>query len=369
MKIQTIEETRVKENTIEANIVDTSSISKVVKNKNMLITGGTGSIGRAILNQVLPHEPANIIIFSRDEQKQLQMKKDYCDYSNISFRLGDTRNKDNLISACKNQDVVFHTSALKDIVSDELNPDEAIDTNTIGTRNLIAASIEQKVKRVVNISTDKAVYSTSVLGATKFLAERLIIAANKRQQDTILCNVRFGNVVGSRGSIIPVLAEQIQKNRTITITDPEMTRFMMTLDAAAKLVLGVSSISKGGETIVLKMKSTTVRKIANEIKNIVSEKTGLDIKSIKEKLIGRRESEKLHEALLSEEEMSCTFEHGDFLIIDNDNNWPNQNKNFNPKWTYSNTTEKFSDSEIYQIVLKCLTNFEKDQVPILLKKY
>ena len=347
---------KISRDEVEPNVTDLSNVSKIIKNKNILITGGTGSIGNAILNQALLYNPAKITIFSRDEQKQLQMKKEYYNYSNVDFQLGDVRSIENMMSACKNQDIVFHTAALKDVVSDELNPHEAIDTNTNGTRNMIAAAVERKVKQVVNISTDKAVCPTSVLGATKLLAEKLIINKSKKQTNTIFCNVRFGNVIGSRGSIIPIWIDQIQRKKTMTITDPHMTRFMMTLDDAARLVLHAATISKGGETIILKMKAATVGNLAKATKNIMSKKLSLASDEICEKTTGRRNGEKIHEALLSEEEKNHTVESKDFLIINNHVSC--QNKTFESKWTDSDATDQMSYSEIAQTVSDCLKSLK-----------
>lgn len=338
-----------------------SLLSSILKDKNILITGATGSIGKTILRQVLLYKPKHVTLLSRDEHKQLEMKKFYGKRYDIDFQLGDIRNLSILMSVCKNQDVVFHTAALKDVVSDELNPWEAIETNVIGTRNIIEASIERNVRKVINISTDKAVYPTSVLGGSKMLAERLITDANKKQKNTIFCNVRFGNVIGSRGSVIPVLVKQIRKKRIITITDPDMTRFMMTLDDAVKLVLHAAAISKGGETIVLKMKSICIEQLIKAIKLMVAEKDGIDLECIKTKVIGSRKGEKIHEMLLSKEESSHVTEKDSFLII-NQNEINDKSNNFDQKWIYSNTTDKLSNLEISRIVSKYLEQDEDDDV-------
>ncbi len=335
-----------------------SSSPSVIKDKNILITGGTGSIGRTILEHILLHEPKHVVLLNRDQHRQLEMQKFYRKRSNIEFQLGDVRNLNTMMNVCKNKDVIFHTAALKDVVLDELNPSESIETNVIGTRNLIYAAVERKAKRVVNISTDKAVYPTSVLGGTKMLAERLITDASRHQKDTIFCNVRFGNVVGSSGSVIPVLVNKIRKKRTVAITDPDMTRFMMTLDDAVQLVLHAAAISMGGETMVLKMKAVRIGNLIEGIKSVVAQNDGFDLKRVKTKIIGSRNGEKTHEMLLSKEELTHVVETNDFLIY-NQNFTQTQNGTFDQKWIYSNTVEQFSWSEICKIVSDHLEQDEK----------
>jgi len=315
-------------------------------NKTVLITGGTGSLGKTIFREIIKHKPKKIIIFSRDEFKQKQMRDEFKTHRDIiSFTIGDVRNYESLSNALKNVDVVFHTAALKDVVVDEANPLEAIRTNVIGTKNIISAAIEQKVSRVVNTSTDKAIMPQSVLGATKLLAERLI-TSSQNSPYTILCNVRYGNVLGSRGSIVPLIRKQIESQSTVRITDPAMTRYIMSLKEAAGLVIDAAQIARGGETFVLKMKSVKLDNYIDSIILCVSQRLSISPKSVRTEITGSRPGERKHEYLLFEDENVQKINEKLYVV----NPDPKSNPNSNEKWYSSEVAEKMTDSEIKKII-------------------
>ena len=225
------------------------------ENKNILVIGGTGTIGQALVNRIVLQKPKVVRIFSRDEFKQHQMQQKLEGFRNIRFLLGDVRDKERIYKAMHGIDVVFDLAALKHVPACEYNPFEAVKTNVLGTQNVIESSIENKVKRVIYASSDKAVSPTNTMGATKLLAERLIVSADywKGGKTPIFAAVRFGNVVNSRGSVVPLWEEQILNKREITVTDPDMTRFMISIDSAVALTLNACEMAKGGEIFVLKM--------------------------------------------------------------------------------------------------------------------
>ena len=315
-------------------------------NKTILITGGTGSLGKTIFEGIIQLEPKKIIIFSRDEFKQKQMREEFKAYEDIlSFTIGDVRDRESISNALKNVDVVFHTAALKDVVVDEDNTLEAIKTNVIGTKNVILASIEQNVSRLINISTDKAVRPQSVLGATKLLAEKLI-TSYQSSSSIILCNVRYGNVLGSRGSIVPVVRKQIESQHTVKITDPTMTRYIMSLKEAAGLVIDAAQIARGGETFVLKMKSVRLDTYIENIISCISERSHILPNSVRREIIGSRPGERKHEYLLFEDENIQKIK-GKLYVVNPD---PKLGPNNNEKWYSSEVAEKMTDSEIKKII-------------------
>jgi len=321
------------------------------RNKIVLITGGTGSLGKILCKKIIQYEIKKIIIYSRDEFKQKQMKKEFCDVlEKMVFRIGDVRDYDSLLRALKDVNIVFHTAALKDIIVDENNPLEAIETNIIGAKNVVYASINQNVDKVINISTDKAIRPKNAYGATKLLTEKIVSAASKESQHTILCTVRYGNVLGSRGSIVPLVIEQIITQNKVEMTDPDMTRYIMSLHEAAGLVLSAAKIARGGETFVLKMKSI---RLDSYIKNIIlcaTEKLGLpEPKNIE--IIGSRQGEKKHEVLLFQDENVQRIKDKLFIITSN----PTSDLSEDKKWYSSEIASKISDSEIQKIILDYIT--------------
>lgn len=294
----------------------------MVKDKIILITGGTGSFGNAALKYFLSQEPKEIRIFSRDEKKQEDLRLFYDDLK-IKFYLGDVRDKNSMYEAVKDVDYVFHAAALKQVPSCEFFPFEAIKTNVIGTENLIKISSELKVKKLVLLSTDKAVYPINAMGISKAMAEKVLIAASRMQNkfDTILCATRYGNVMASRGSVIPKFVNQIENHQPITITDPNMTRFLMSLDESVKLVMQAFAKGNQGDIFVQKSPATKIITLAKALKIIFNSKVDINI-------IGTRHGEKKHETLVSREEMAFVEDLNEYYRISSDNRDLNYSKFF-----------------------------------------
>lgn len=294
----------------------------MVEDKIILITGGTGSFGNAALKYFLSQEPKEIRIFSRDEKKQEDLRLFYDDLK-IKFYLGDVRDKNSMYEAVKDVDYVFHAAALKQVPSCEFFPFEAIKTNVIGTENLIKISSELKVKKLVLLSTDKAVYPINAMGISKAMAEKVLIAASRMQNkfDTILCATRYGNVMASRGSVIPKFVNQIENHQPITITDPNMTRFLMSLDESVKLVMQAFAKGNQGDIFVQKSPATKIITLAKALKIIFNSKVDINI-------IGTRHGEKKHETLVSREEMAFVEDLNEYYRISSDNRDLNYSKFF-----------------------------------------
>lgn len=273
-------------------------------NKSVLLIGGTGSIGTVLVEKILKCKPKVIRIYSRDEYKQFLMKQKFEKTKDMRYLIGDIRDKERLQRAMKNIDIVINLAALKHVPSCEYNPFEAIKTNVLGTQNMIEAAIDEKVDRVLYTSTDKAISPTNTMGATKLLAERLISSANyfKGGEKPIFSAVRFGNVMGSRGSVIPLFKEQILKERCITITEPTMSRFMMTITQAVELILKCLYCAEGGEIFVLKMPVVQLGVLAEVVVEEVCKKYNIDRKEVKIKTIGLRQGEKMYEELMTADE-------------------------------------------------------------------
>lgn len=285
-------------------------------NKKILITGGTGTIGQHLVRRILRDAPAVIRIFSRDEYKQFEMQQALYEHqTTLRYLIGDIRDADRLTRAMEGIDYVFHLAAMKHVPACEYNPFEAVQTNVIGTQNVIQAAIQAGVQKVLFTSTDKAISPTNTYGATKLTAERLISAAEfqKGAKQTIFSSVRFGNVMGSRGSVIPLFLNQMKENRSITITDPEMLRYMMTPGQAIELMLKANSLAHGGEVFVLKM---PVIKMGDLALVLIEEKTRGEVaSSIEVKTIGLRPGEKRYEELMSHEEYMNALELEDMYVI------------------------------------------------------
>lgn len=287
------------------------------KNKRILITGGTGSIGSVIVKELLKYDPYRIRIFSRDESKQFElMHKLECREPLVNFLIGDIRDKERLNMAMENIDIVFHAAALKHVVSCEKNPFEAVKTNVQGTQNVIDCAFANKVDKVIGISTDKATDPTNVMGCTKLLAEKSMLATYfyKGSKKTKFCFVRFGNVLGSRGSVVPLFINQIKKGGPLTISDPEMTRFLMTIEDAVNLVFKSSVLMKGREIFILKMPTVTIKDLAQAVLEVMQEKYNAS-KNIDIKIIGKRDGERKHEKLLTKEESENSLETDEMFII------------------------------------------------------
>jgi UDP-glucose 4-epimerase len=279
-------------------------------NKTLLITGGTGSFGNAVLGRLLASGLTEVRIFSRDEKKQDDMRKRYAD-PKIKFYIGDVRDMRSITAAMRGADYVFHAAALKQVPSCEFHPMEALRTNVLGTENVLEAAIAAGVRRVVCLSTDKAVYPINAMGISKALMEKVMVATsrNLEQTKTVICGTRYGNVMASRGSVIPLFVEQVQASNPVTVTDPEMTRFMMTLDDAVELVLYAFEHGRNGDIFVQKAPAATVRVVAQAILGLMN-KPGHPIQEI-----GTRHGEKLYETLLSREEMACAEDLGGYFRV------------------------------------------------------
>jgi UDP-glucose 4-epimerase len=282
------------------------------KNKNLLITGGTGSFGNEVLSQFLESDIAEIRIFSRDEKKQEDMRISF-NNKKLKFYLGDVRNYQSIKSALKGVDYVFHAAALKQVPSCEFYPMEAIETNILGAENVINAAIKENVKSAVFLSTDKAVYPINAMGLSKAMMEKLVSAkARDVNVNNTLCTTRYGNVMASRGSVIPLFVSQIQSGKPLTITDPQMTRFMMSLSESVDLVKFAFKEGQSGDIFVKKSPSATVLVLAKALLEIFNAKNEIQY-------IGTRHSEKLYETLLSREEMQTAEDMGDYFRIPSDN--------------------------------------------------
>ncbi|MHA7579390.1 UDP-N-acetylglucosamine 4,6-dehydratase family protein [Paenibacillus vandeheii] len=287
------------------------------KGKKILIIGGTGTIGSHLVRRLLEDEPDVIRIFSRDEHKQYEMAIELQAFSQkLRFLIGDVRDQKRLSRAMEGIDHVFHLAAMKHVPSCEYNPFEAVQTNVLGTQNVIQAALENNVIKVLFTSTDKAISPTNTYGATKLTAERLISAAEyqKGSKNTIFSSVRFGNVMGSRGSVIPLFKKQILENKEITITDPDMLRYMMTPSQAIELILQANEMASGGEVFVLKMPVIRIGKLAEAVIEIVSKKYDID-KSIGIKCVGLRPGEKRYEELMTLDEQLIAIENEEMFII------------------------------------------------------
>lgn len=283
------------------------------KNSTVLITGGTGSFGQTILKHFLKTDVNEIRIFSRDEKKQEELRLSL-NNPKLKFYIGDVRNYDSLQQAMKNVDYVFHAAALKQVPSCEFYPLEALRTNVQGTENAMNAAIACNVKRMVFLSTDKAVYPINAMGLSKAMAEKLLVAKSRNQQpgETIFCATRYGNVMASRGSVIPLFVSQIKANKPLTITDPNMTRFLMSLENSVELVLFAFEHGQQGDIFVQKAPASTVHDLAQALLELFASKTQMQI-------IGTRHGEKLYESLISREEMAKVIDLGNYYRIPADN--------------------------------------------------
>lgn len=292
------------------------------RNKTMLITGGTGSFGNAVLNRFLETSIKEIRVFSRDEKKQDDMRKLYRS-DKLKFFIGDVRDYSSIVNALRGVDFVFHAAALKQVPSCEFYPIEAVKTNVLGTENLLEAAIQEKVAKVICLSTDKAVYPINAMGISKALMEKVVIAKARTSESTLICATRYGNVMGSRGSVIPLFLKQISENKPLTITNPDMTRFMMSLEDAVDLVLYAFNEGKSGDIFVQKAPASTIGMLAEALLSVLS----MDDHNIK--LIGTRHGEKLYEVLCSKEEMLSANDEGNYFRIPSDNRDLNYDKFFN----------------------------------------
>ncbi|NHN33884.1 polysaccharide biosynthesis protein [Paenibacillus agricola] len=289
------------------------------RDKKILIIGGTGTIGKSLLQTVLMGCPEVVRILSRDEHKQFELQQRYTEYDNIRYLIGDVRDPDRVNRAMHGIDYVFHVAAMKHVPSCEYNPFEAVQTNIIGTQNVIQASLNNAVKKTIFTSTDKAIAPTNTYGASKLMAERLIASAQNQTgpRDTVFAAVRFGNVMGSRGSVIPLFKWQISNKREVTVTDLAMTRFMMTLKEATNLTVEAMIRALGGEVFVLKMPVIKLKDLADVIIKEMAEKHQIPFNDVTIKEIGLRPGEKMFEELMTIEEANNAIELPDMFVIPN----------------------------------------------------
>lgn len=284
--------------------------SSVFKDKVLLITGGTGSFGNAVLRRFLETDIKEIRIFSRDEKKQDDMRKIY-NSSKLKFYIGDVRDYNSVLNATRGVDFIYHAAALKQVPSCEFHPLEAVKTNVLGTENVLEAAISNEVSRVVCLSTDKAVYPINAMGISKAMMEKVIVAKSRNvdSSKTVICCTRYGNVMASRGSVIPLFVDLIKAGKSMTITDPNMTRFMMTLEDAVDLVLFAFENGSNGDIFVQKAPAATIETLAQALRELL----GVNEHPIE--IIGTRHGEKLYEALLSREEMVAALDMGDYYRV------------------------------------------------------
>lgn len=305
------------------------------KDKTLLITGGTGSFGNAVLNRFLESDLSEIRIFSRDEKKQDDMRKRFAN-DKLKFYIGDVRDPAAVLNVVRGSDFIFHAAALKQVPSCEFHPLEAVKTNVFGTENVLEAAISNGVQRVIVLSTDKAVYPINAMGISKAMMEKVAVAKSRSSASTVICATRYGNVMASRGSVIPLFAEQIRTGRAITITDPEMTRFMMTLDDAVELVMFAFANGQPGEIFVQKAPAATIEILAQAM----CELSGKPDHQVN--VIGTRHGEKLYEALLSREEMAAADDLREYFRVPPDLRDLNYDKFFDKGQTKISFAEDYN---------------------------
>lgn len=289
-----------------------------LNNKKILITGGTGSLGRELVRKILTYNPEVIRIFDVDETEQFNFQHELKGYEEkVRFLLGDVRDKERLNRAAEDIDIIYHTAALKHVMACEYNPFEAVKTNILGTQNIIDVTIDNNVSKVIFTSSDKAVNPSNTMGTTKLLAEKLITSANyyKGAHDCIFSSVRFGNVMGSRGSVIPLFEQQIKSGGPVTITDPAMTRFMMSMSQAVDLVFKSTEMAQGGEVFIFKMPTVIISDLAGVLIEGLANRYGYRPDDIGINIIGTKPGEKMYEELMTEDESTRSLERNDMFII------------------------------------------------------
>ena len=331
--------------------------------KKFLITGGTGSFGLQMVRHLLKTKVREIIIFSRDEKKQQELRNLY-DTKKISYVIGDVRDYQSILDACKNVDYIFHAAALKQVPSCEFYPLEAINTNIIGANNVMRAAYKNRVKKCILLSTDKAVYPVNAMGMTKALMEKLMRSNSRifKNNKTVFCATRYGNVAASRGSVIPLFINQIKQNKDITITDKNMTRYLMSLEDSVDLVMSALKYGKSGDIFVQKAAACKIVDLANALKEIYKVKNTQKIK-----IIGTRFGEKKHETLLSKEELINAKEYKNYFQIPHADKSTNFSKYFfkgnkvlNEKLDYSSSNAgSFTKSDLIKFLKKVIKNSDE----------
>ena len=314
------------------------------KNKRLLITGGTGSFGKTVIKKFLQTDIKDITVFSRDEKKQEECRSLFSN-NKLKFIIGDVRDYSSVYDALSGIDFIFSAAALKQVPSCEFYPMEALKTNVIGVENVLRASRERGVKKVIILSTDKAVYPINAMGLTKALAEKVMISKSRLYSDIKICATRYGNVMASRGSVIPLFVEQIKTNKTITVTNPNMTRFMMSLDESVKLVNYAFKYANSGDIFVQKAPATSIETLVAALKDIFNSKSKI-------KIIGTRHGEKLFESLLSSEEMSKAEDLGKYYRVPADSRDLNYSLYFSKGDQVKDNIADYNSSNTRQLNIK-----------------
>jgi UDP-glucose 4-epimerase len=314
----------------------------------LLITGGTGSFGNAVLSRFIHSDVKEIRVFSRDEKKQDDLRKRH-NNSKLKFYLGDVRDYESVLNAVRGVDYIFHAAALKQVPSCEFYPMEAVKTNVLGTENILEAAISCGVERVVCLSTDKAVYPINAMGISKAMMEKISIAKSRNSGSTNICVTRYGNVMASRGSVIPLFLEQIRVGKPITITDPSMTRFMMTLDSAVDLVLFAFQNGRSGDIFVQKSPAASIGLLVKAITVL------MNVPDYETKIIGTRHGEKLYEVLLSREEMVAAEDLGDYFRVRPDFRDLNYEKYFEQGETQISDAIEYTSHNTRQLDLQAMS--------------
>jgi len=292
-------------------------MEKLVENKNVLITGGVGSIGQELAREILKHRPRVVRIFDIDELRQFEFQRKLRKFKNVRFFLGDVRDEARLRYAIEGVDVIFHAAALKHVEACEYNPFEAIKTNVLGTQNVIDVAIKEEVGKVILMSSDKAVNPTNVMGSTKLMCERLITAANyyRGRREVVFSSVRFGNVMGSRGSVVPLFRDQIKAGGPLTVTNPNMTRFIMSMPQTLRLLFKATQMAQGGEVFIFKMPAVKVSDLAEAMIEGLAPKYGYRPSEIKIEIIGNKPGEKICEELMTADDAQRALETKDMFIV------------------------------------------------------
>ena len=335
------------------------------RDKTLMITGGTGSFGNAVMERFLDTEIKEIRIFSRDEKKQDDMRKKY-NSDKLAFYLGDVRNRDSLKNAMHSVDYIFHAAALKQVPSCEFFPLEAVKTNILGTENVLNVAIECGVKKVICLSTDKAAYPINAMGISKAMMEKVFVAKSKTvsPEKTVICGTRYGNVMASRGSVILLFIEQIKKGLPLTITDPEMTRFLMSLEEAVELVLFAFEFAQAGDIMVQKSPASTIGNLAQALKELFNVDNEI-------KIIGTRHGEKRYETLLTKEEFAVAEDLDGFFKVPADQRDLNYNKYFEDGDPRLTTVQEYNSDNTKQLTIEEIkeTLLQLDYIQAELKQW
>jgi FlaA1/EpsC-like NDP-sugar epimerase len=330
--------------------------------KTILVTGATGSIGSQILRKLVSLEPKSIIAFSRDDSKQFYLQQELREQTNIEYVIGDVRDLRAVERVFDSHiDVVFHAAALKHVEIGEQNPAEAVKTNVLGTQNVVDLALRSDVDAFVTISTDKAVNPNCTMGATKYIAERITLAANLRSRGGAFSSVRFGNVLGTRGSVLPTFLRQINRRKPLVITEREVTRFVITIDQAVDLILEATRFARGGEVFVLKMPAMNLGDLVDVIVDKIGPRLGLSPTGVEVEAIGLKAGEKLHEDLVSKEETRRMWESDKLYVVYSDMVEPKPPEGFEMSQAReysSQSTERLSLGELESLLLEVMETME-----------